>query len=851
MKFVTGYGAKDTHGLFLGDGRQNTHSSAGTTYGTVDLQAICNMVANPPSVDKAEGQWIIPSEYHEHDARSHSVQRENGKFHALAVDIDKGDLSLQDVDACLSLTIGRAWRAVWSTPSSSPDDKRWRVLIPISTPLGGEGYSCYQASLFDALAAEGVVCDRSLERPGQVLYLPNSGEFYQWMVEGDSLMDPTTHPLINAAAERYAEIAAEQYNAAKVAANDGARSFIGAFRRKHSIEELLALYGGEQSPTNADLWRWPGQSTPGYGSIRIMRYPDSDRWVSMSETFNVLGVGKVTNNNTRSGDAFDLYLHFNCGGNQESARAYAEQCWDEENRVFIEHGEELFAGMWCCGEPVGPGAFKELAAQREEEVKEAKAHEEELAKAEKEKWGGEWLNDVPFRLTPSKLEWLAWHAPNVIGMAVRQRSVKAVRHSVVPLMLGTLGALSYTGQGKFVGLSRRYVTPVGIMMFQVGASGSGKSDGTGTFYSIVNELDQSGIRADRVKTFASGQSLTSYLSEKNAHVFMLQNEGGADRKAGRGNAHFESLMAGVTDAYTAFEDGIEATYTKSDETEGKAISHPTIGALASSTPKKLFSSIENADGESGWLGRNLFIPLKSTLTNKAAVLDMKYDHLVTTSFQRIVQQIPAMPTGADKVWIGKHGAFHALSLTEESEQMLDQFVDECDAFCIDERRGDVERAVYGRAAEAANRLATVVGLGHWALTGEPLINRDAMWWAVEVTKESLAYVTSKMDNMVEEDILNAGPAGKIRAAVKTYFGRAETDKKFFNSFGNGARIGPDKEVQLTFSKLKVKVKDNLGAQRSMVDSELRGMIEDGQMVEVAGPIELGTQNNQKWLKWLG
>lgn len=854
--FITGYGAKDTHALFLSDGRQNTHPSAGTPYGTVDLQQICNMVANPPKVEKSEGQWIIPSSYNEHDARSHRAQRENGWFSSLAVDIDQGDLSLQDVSACLRLVLGDVWFAIWSTPSSTPSNKKWRVLIPLSEKLGGVGYSCYQAALFDALEAEGVKCDRSLERPGQVIYLPNEGELYQWQAEGAGLMDPKLHALLNAAADKYAAIASEQQNLSQVAGQDGNRSYIGAFRRKHSIEELLALYGMECDPNNDDLWRHPEQSTKGYGSIRIMRYADSDRWVSLSETFNSLGAGRETGNGTRSGDAFDLYVHFNCQGNEQHARAYAATCLAEEDdarygAATVEHGAELAARMWCEGVPVGADAKAEAVAQREVEIKAAKAHEDELKQAEARKWGGDWLKDVPFKLEPSKLEWLAWHAPNVIGHAVRERSVKASRHSVVPLMLGAIGALSYVGQGKFVSVTSRHVTPVGVMVFQVGPSSSGKSDGTGMFYSLTKELEAlGGIRADKVKTFASGQSLTDYLSQRNSNVFMLQNEGGADRAAGRGNAHFESLMAGVTDAFTAFEDGIEITYTKSDQKDGKeakAVNHPTIGALASSTPKKLFSSIENADGESGWLGRNLFIPLRPTLTNKLAQREAGYSRFVTETFARIVAKNMAESAGFP-MWAGKHGMFHSLTVTAEASALLDEYIDECDAITVDHRRGEVEKAVYGRAAEAANRLATVVGLGHWGLTDEPVVNKEAMWWSIELVRESLAYVTSKMENSID-DIEDGSPAGKVRKFAKAYFVKADVDKKFFNSFGTGARRGPDGEVQLSFAKLKAKLKDNLGMSRKMIDDELRGLVEDLELVECTS-IELGAAGKQVWLKVL-
>lgn len=394
--FVTGYGASDTHAETLSTGQPNPHPSAGKPYDLIGLQALCAMVADPPQTDKAEGQWIIPSSFNGSEARGHRTQKEHGVYHALAIDIDKGNQPLQAISEALAGSMG-SWCLIWSTPSSTETNRKWRVLLPLASPLNGTQYSAYQAALFDALEAQGIICDRTMERPGQVLYLPNRGQWYQWQADGSELLDPIKHPIAKRA-KQYLEIAAQQGKAATVAANEGGRSFLRAFRARHSIEELLELYGFLCSPSNPDLWRHPDQATQSYGSIRIMRYADSDRWVSLSETVNSLGVGKATAHGTRSGDAYDLYLHFNCAGNAAAAEAYARQCLQDEDAAKLgaaspAHGKEVWDQL-CRSKFDGAAAIAE------------QVRTEELSIPQNEGNNNEWLLDWPPGAVGELAKWI-------------------------------------------------------------------------------------------------------------------------------------------------------------------------------------------------------------------------------------------------------------------------------------------------------------------------------------------------------------------------------------------------------------------------------------------------------------
>jgi len=847
MRFVTGHGAKDTHAAHLNDGRLNHHPNAGLDYNTITLQEIIDKAANPPQVDKADGQWIIPSSYCGHDGRAHEAQRTKGCFWALAVDIDEGSPAIQQVNDAVDTAMGAdVYRVWWSTPSSTESMSKWRLLIPLAEPLPGDWYKGAQAALFDGLEHLQIYPDRTMERTGQVLYLSNRGELYEWGCRGTQYLQHG-HPLFKRAQEHVNNLQFIREHASNAQREEGRRSYLAAFRRRYSIAYMLQASGYQQRGVS-DHWKSPYAS--GYSTQDM-----GDGWRSLSWTDQQQGIGRpASTGNGCFGDQFDLYVHFHCKGDRVAAEGYAKQCLaDEDDALFgtatIEHGQSLVYHGACTGCPLGPGAAER---QQQERQAEAKAAHELLAQAEKaelDKWGGHWINQVPLNIKPSKLEWLAWHAPGGLGAAVRAKSTQTSRHSLVPALLGALTLFMHIGQGKYVSRLRQHVTPCALMLFQVGSSGSGKGDGTGTFYDLLSLITADhGIPSRRVKTFASGQSLTDYLMHHSANVTMVQNEGGADRKAGKGSTNFESLMAGVTDAYTSFVHGIEVTHTKSDEKEATAIAHPTVGALQSSTPNKLFASIDNADGESGWLGRFLFVPLVNTYTNKNAVDQVTWPEGLVTQLNNICSSMPPLPgTLHPDVWCGHNQCFHVIHFTDEAKLLYDQFLDECDEVGMDERRGEVEKAVYGRGAEAASRLATVA-----ALAKDKRVDAECFQWASMLVRHSLDYVTSKMANVVE-DAEGDTPSGRIRKSVKAYFTRVLIDTKFRASMGTSYRKGPDGDAQIGFNMLKRKIRDNTGAPSRLVDEELKAMIEDGEMIDVSGVIDLRRAHDPRirWLKYHG
>ena len=332
--FPTGRGRSDTRAPTLSDGRRNPHPSAGTPYDTVTGRAIAAMVEAPAELPKDRAPWFIPSDHAGPDARSHDAQREHGRFWWLAADLDEGDPSLEALRAALGAVVGDAGWMIYATRSSRPGARRWRALVPLAEPVEGVDYADTATAYLELLAEAGggeLVLDHALTRPGQLVYLPNRGEHYAGEVhKAPRLRLVADHAIIRrrdgtraarAAAEREAKARAERRRVERPSgwADDGA-SPVDAFNARHRVAELLERYGYTRCGGSTD-WRSPMQTSRSFATRDL-----GDTWVSLSASDTAAGIGAASRGGAAYGDAFDLYAHFEHGGDFEAAvRAYGAE----------------------------------------------------------------------------------------------------------------------------------------------------------------------------------------------------------------------------------------------------------------------------------------------------------------------------------------------------------------------------------------------------------------------------------------------------------------------------------------------------------------------------------------------
>jgi hypothetical protein len=332
--FPIGWGKFYTHALTRDDGTPNPKPYAGQPYRTITGGEIARMVENPPSaVPKDQAQWFIPSSYCDFDARDHQAQKARGSFPWLTLDVDENNLPLSDVAEALGAVLGPCRYLIYSTSSATPDNRKWRALVPLREPLPGADFGDMQRAFFDLLAdaTQGtLIADATLERTGQPVYLPNplSG-FYDKAVNraAPQLELSPSHPVIlrreeTRAKRAEAEAAAETWRRQREAER-AARPFgkgetpIEAFNARHAVADLLQHYGYTRAGGSND-WRSPYQSSRSFATRDMGEY-----WVSLSGSDASAGLGHETRSGARHGDAFDLFCHFGHGGDDsKAAREY-------------------------------------------------------------------------------------------------------------------------------------------------------------------------------------------------------------------------------------------------------------------------------------------------------------------------------------------------------------------------------------------------------------------------------------------------------------------------------------------------------------------------------------------------
>ena len=322
-------------------GRHETlKSRPGAKYRTISWERILASVRKPSAAPKAAAPAIIPSSYIGHDGRNHNAQREHGAFHYLCADIDKGSPQLDTLTRALNATIGEVACCIYSTSSASAEDQKWRILVPLSHPISGQRYEGTAKEFFGRLGAAGIECDPALARAGQLVYLPNvptkrreggqgSGapKFYEFFIDEGPLFDPSR--LIPHDDDLNTEEPDSAPNGDDDAATGGSRfddrqHFCGKRRQIPAIEDY-----NRRNPLDAVLpkhefqtdgkgnWRSPYQAT-GFAT-KIL----GDRWFSLST--NDVAMGQPASSGGTFGDAFDLLVHFEYGGDFNAALRSLEE----------------------------------------------------------------------------------------------------------------------------------------------------------------------------------------------------------------------------------------------------------------------------------------------------------------------------------------------------------------------------------------------------------------------------------------------------------------------------------------------------------------------------------------------
>lgn len=342
-------------------GKYDTHTKQpGRDYRAITLGELFDGLATPAHEDKDDDEGkrakppaFIPSSYRKYDGRLFEVQRQHGRYVALTGDIDEGDHTLDEVAALAQEFAGEGVAvAVYSSASKRPGAGRWRIVIPLEKPVVFADWQAAQLGLIKWYEINGVKLDGALIGAAQTVYLPNVPDlhksdpkkgpvvvtrlrgddgaplFYEWWaadgggfdLEGDGMAGE----FITAAREEFEQQRQQEAERARVAqakaaqrAATGAGSPVDRFNDSHDLEELLSGYG--YTPGTGTSWRSPYQTSKTFGTSVVRAADGRARWVSMSGSDAEAGLGQAGKNGGRFGDAFDLFKHYEHGGDHNRA----------------------------------------------------------------------------------------------------------------------------------------------------------------------------------------------------------------------------------------------------------------------------------------------------------------------------------------------------------------------------------------------------------------------------------------------------------------------------------------------------------------------------------------------------
>ena len=118
------------HKVVVVSGQHEKRTTPFQTMSLGEVNAIVTLLG-PTTLPKGLAKAIIPSAYHQSDARNSAAQQEHGRYWAIVIDNDSGGHSRDALQGALDdvLPSNTAYFG-HSTASASAESPKWRVLIP-------------------------------------------------------------------------------------------------------------------------------------------------------------------------------------------------------------------------------------------------------------------------------------------------------------------------------------------------------------------------------------------------------------------------------------------------------------------------------------------------------------------------------------------------------------------------------------------------------------------------------------------------------------------------------------------------------------------------------------------------
>lgn len=321
-----------------------------------------SIAADPANAREKNLSWAILPINELPKARSKESGFNPSRFVMLVGDVDGGDQHADAVLAAVGAFTDEGIATIYSTSSSQPSNKRWRILIPLAQAVPFEGWQELQKAMSVHFAKAGMQLDVCLERAGQVSFLPNvptdildkhdkliakgrhpdgTPIHFEHHRIGTRLVDVQNMPAgawaalqearehARAEALRQQQLAAEReikraereaLRQQQLAAGGDGLTPVERFNLTYSTRDLMEEYGYIEDPHNPGNWHSPLQTSATFATL----LRDDGSWFSLSGSDATAGLGSKQGGGV-GGDAFDLFAFFRHGGDKKAAVKAAAQ----------------------------------------------------------------------------------------------------------------------------------------------------------------------------------------------------------------------------------------------------------------------------------------------------------------------------------------------------------------------------------------------------------------------------------------------------------------------------------------------------------------------------------------------
>ena len=292
---------------------------------TISFHEVRELVDNPQQVEKPRAQWLIPSTH-----QSRKGHDKNGKRPLIWADLDEPTTTIQQTAEIVREIVGDCDFEVYASRSATRERQKCRILVPVAQAMTPHQWLMV-SQVFDAkLTAAGLKTDRAALRVGQVLYLPNRGNFYDASSErnGD-LIEPLKgwgaelNEILRQAleAKKAQEAARTRRETMKNArSTSGFKSVIDAFNAAYDVSEILTRNDYDQV---GETFRHPA-SESGSFSATVRTDAQGVRRVHTLSTSDPLYTG---GGGVGAHDAFSAFCVLEHRGDRDAALRDAGDQW--------------------------------------------------------------------------------------------------------------------------------------------------------------------------------------------------------------------------------------------------------------------------------------------------------------------------------------------------------------------------------------------------------------------------------------------------------------------------------------------------------------------------------------------